>query len=118
MKTGVALQWILISLFTPVVAETSANFTYFPAQGQVTITGHSNPVGDLVIPDMIEYLPVTRIGDEAFYGCAALTSIAIPDSVTHIGDAAFRGCTGLSSVTIPNSVTSFGYWTAFSGCTT
>ena len=58
---------------------------------------------------------VTSIGDDAFYGCTALTSVTIPDSVTSIGDYAFRNCSGLTSVTIPNSVTSIGRY-AFSWC--
>ena len=59
---------------------------------------------------------MTSIGDYAFYGCTALTSVTIPSSVTSIGKYAFSRCTALTSVTIPNSVTSIGEG-AFYGCT-
>ena len=47
---------------------------------------------------------MTTIGDFAFSGCTALTSITIPHNVTTIGDFAFRGCTALTSVTNLNPV--------------
>ena len=58
----------------------------------------------------------TEIENSAFYDCASLTSVTIPDSVTSIGDLAFYNCTGLTSVAIGNSVTSIGYQ-AFYNCT-
>lgn len=41
---------------------------------------------------------VTCIGNEAFYGCAGLTSITFPESVTNIGDGAFVKCSGIKEI--------------------
>lgn len=82
-------------------------------------TGDTNYVGDLAIPDSIEYngitFVVTSIGVDAFVGCSGLTSITIPSSITTIEESAFCYCSGLKSVTIPNSLTSIGGY-AFSSC--
>ena len=48
---------------------------------------------------------VTTIGDRAFNGYAALTSVTIGNSVTTIGHSAFAR-TGLTEISIPNSVMS------------
>ena len=58
----------------------------------------------------------TSIGNYAFNGCAALASVAFPDTLLTIGGRAFLNCTALTAVTIPASVTSVGEW-AFRGCT-
>ena len=43
---------------------------------------------------------VTEIGDSAFEGCKALTSINIPESVTYIGVGAFESCEALTSIIV------------------
>ena len=48
---------------------------------------------DVIIPSTYNGLPVTSIGDNAFYERRSLTSIVIPSSVTSIGEHAFDGCT-------------------------
>ena len=52
---------------------------------------------------------------EAFGGCTALETIALPEGLQSMGDSTFDGCTALTSITIPGSVTSIGN-SAFSGC--
>ena len=58
---------------------------------------------------------VTNIGDSAFAGCTALTSITIPKSVNSIDACAFMECTSLTNITIPYGVRNIGIG-AFSGC--
>ncbi len=65
----------------------------------------------ITIPDS-----VTSIGNKAFYECKGFTSITLPDGVTSIGESAFYGCNSLTSITIPDSVTSIGDDT-FRNCT-
>jgi hypothetical protein len=61
---------------------------------------------EVVIPSVINNLPVTGIMDKAF-SHKSITAVTIPDSVTAIGGFAFEYC-GLKRVIIPNSVTSIG----------
>lgn len=60
------------------------------------------PVDNLSIPsfamnDTLRY-SVTGIGYMAFFNCADLTSVSIPNSVTIIRDFAFQWYTGMTSV--------------------
>jgi hypothetical protein len=105
----------------------------------ITITGYNGPGGVVAIPDTINGLAVTSVGDSAFDECFGLTSIIIPDGVKSIefsafasctsltnvalpetmvdlGDESFIACLSLTSFTIPNSVTSIGN-SAFGSCT-
>lgn len=71
-----------------------------------TITKCESTVTIAVIPSEIDGEPVTAIGDNAFRGCDALTSVTIPDSVKVIKEHAFDDCSNLTDVAIPGSVTS------------
>ena len=59
---------------------------------------------------------ITGISSRAFYNCAALTEVVIPDSVTSIGDSAFAGCSNLQRVTLSANMTRIGSL-VFSDCT-
>ena len=55
----------------------------------VIITKYVGTDENVVIPTMINELPVIGMGYEAFEDCKNLTSIKIPESVTYIEERAF-----------------------------
>lgn len=58
---------------------------------------------------------ITKIGNNAFAGCANLRQVTLPESLIEIGYEAFRDCQKLTELTIPQSVESIGRG-AFAGC--
>ena len=59
------------------------------------------------VPDNGATLNVVEIAEEAFYRCAGLTEVKIPNSVASIVGSAFAS-TGLTTITIPGGVTTIG----------
>lgn len=55
-------------------------------------------LSDIVIPEKINDLPVTAIGNSAFANKKTISSVTIPDSVTTIGTSAFLGCNSMETV--------------------
>ena len=68
----------------------------------------------VVIPDMIDGLPVKSIGSNAFRWCT-IKSIEISKKVQSIGERAFDDCSNLESIVIPYGVKSINSGT-FAGC--
>lgn len=102
-------------------AQTVLGFSYTSDSTSVTITSYSGAPSALVIPAVIEGLPVkaiTGLGSpiSAAPPRSSVTSITIPEGVTTISSAALRNFKLLTSITIPDSVTSLEPG-ALSGCT-
>ena len=103
----------------------ATNWTWTSDGNEVTLTGYSGP-NAVVIPDMLNGLPVTGFGgifngnmditsvggganvkevdNSAFFGCWALNSVSLP-ACTTVGDSAFRDCMALNSVSLPACTT-------------
>ena len=63
------------------------------------------------VPASLKYVTVTgteAIPDNAFYGCAGIAGIALPENLKTIGSFAFGDCSSLASLVIPDSVSSMG----------
>ena len=113
--TRQVILWASLALLAlPAVVQ--AQFILSTNNEQITIMGYTGSGGVVSIPDTINGLPVTSIGDSAFFDCSRLTSVTISSSVTNIGFMAFSGCASLTNATIPNSVTRINA-KAFGGCT-
>ena len=95
-------------------AATQSQFNYTNDNGRITITKYTGPGGTVIIPETIDGLPVTRIGDSAFYESTGLDAVVIPNSVTNIGYSAFSGCTSLHDIVVPDNVITIEEWAFFS----
>ena len=69
----------------------------------------------VIIPDMVENMPVTRIKADAFEK-SHITELVLPDSIKYIEPFAFRNCNELTKVNIPQNVEFIGC-NAFESCT-
>ena len=112
MKKSIALlaAFVIASTHQTLLGD----WAYSVSDNQATITSYSGDGGEVVIPAVMNEIPVVKIG--SFGKNTSVTSVTIGNSVTSIGDGAFAYCTSLTSVTIGNSVTSIGR-NAFNGCT-
>jgi hypothetical protein len=88
---------LLLALPAAVQAE---DYNYTTNNGTITVTKYTGPGGAVTIPGTINGLPVTSIGDGAFYGCTSLASVTIGNSVTSLGEAPFSYCISLTAITV------------------
>ena len=82
---------------------------------QYTVTGYEGEQTSLSIESEIDGLPVTAIGERAFYKCKSLTEVTIANSITDVEGYAFAYCESLTAIVIPDNVTMIGEY-AFAYC--
>ena len=94
--------------------ESEPDFEYIKENGGITITKYNGTQTNVRIPQNLEQLPVLKIGESAFAD-TKVKSVTLPSSCTEIEWFAFYGCYALSTVYIPESVSVIGYG-AFDSC--
>ena len=93
-----------ITVFATKQTDPLEYLNYVLIDGEIRITDCDTSIsGELIIPEIIDGFPVTRIGRWAFSNCDTLTSIVIPNSITSISYHAFDGCAGLTSIKVSNN---------------
>lgn len=78
----------------------SASFTV-DEKGVLTAAEAS---GDVVIPERVNGVTVTQIGQRVFEKNQEITSVSLPDTVQLVGYAAFNGCKNLKTVDLGEGV--------------
>lgn len=63
---------------------------------------------ELTIPNSLNGVCITSIGDRAFAYCESLSSVIIPEGVANIGRLAFFACDSLTTITLPDTLISIG----------
>ena len=83
--------------------------------GTMMIMGYSGNEETVTVPDEIDGVPVTVIGEGAFAKNQTVKHVILPDSVTTIQREAFASCSNLILVKIPQNLQEIGDY-AFSDC--
>ena len=85
-------------LVSGIAAETGFTFVLNDQGDGYILTGYTGSQSAVTVPSSYMGKPVTAIGQGAFQGNTAITSVALPNTVTRIGAAGFKGCTSLADI--------------------
>lgn len=87
------------NLYAYYLEETKVNhFDYSLNNTSATIIKGKNLSNEVVVPEFINNLPVTKIDDNAFLNCEGITKITLPVSIEELGSSCFKGCTSLIEI--------------------
>ena len=103
--------WVLDDTCTLTITGSGAIFSYYDWDNDdAPWYEHRNAIVKVVVDEGI-----THIGYRAFYNCANLTAVELPDTLISIGGGAFSQC-GLTEINLPEGLKSIE-GSAFYGCT-
>ncbi len=86
---------------------TQGDFTYTVNNGIAILKKYTGMSNSVSIPSTLGGYTVERIGANAFYNCAVVTNVNIPDTVKYIENGAFEK-SGLTSLILPKNLQYMG----------
>ena len=103
LSRAIIAVFLFMAAVLPSQAGQTGDFIYSVIYNEIYIQEYTGTGGAVTvsIDNKDRWMPVTSIGDRAFYDCTGLTSVTIPNSVRSIGSSAFSNCTGLTDVKMP-----------------
>ncbi len=72
-----------------------------------TLLSYNGADAHFTIPNKVNDVPISRVGDGALYGCASLRALHIPGRIRQIGQQAFYGCPKLETVYLEGELPDF-----------
>jgi hypothetical protein len=105
MKIGFVCIFLVLGL--PMVGRAQYLFTT-NVDGTLNVSQYTGSGGAVTVPDTSGGLPITSVGNDAFFRVFGLTSLTLGTNIVSIGTNAVFQCFDLASVAIPASVTNIG----------
>jgi hypothetical protein len=108
-KIACVAKFFLILLFLSPLVMAQAQYIFTTnSDGSLNIEQYTGPGGAVTIPNTTNGLPITSIGDIAFFNIPTLASVTVGTNVGTIGDQAFS-YSSLTSIALPASVTNISF---------
>jgi len=82
--------------------------TYEVREDNICIKSCKVILGRVIIPSLIDGLPVKTIDKKAFLSCKSLKEVWLPEGLAKLGDWAFAYCSGLETIYLPRRNLSVG----------
>ncbi len=90
------------------------NITQVELKGDIETIGHSSFSNCIRLKDVVfSATSLSEIGNNAFMGNSAITTIAYPQSLTKIGEYAYANCIKLRELTFGSHITNIGNYAYF-----
>lgn len=103
-----AKLWLLLLFLAPLLMA-QAQFTFTTNNdGSLNLAQYTGLGGAVIIPNTTNGLPITSIGDAAFFENTTLTSVMVGTNVASIADQAFS-YSSMTTITLPASVTNIAF---------
>jgi BspA type Leucine rich repeat region (6 copies) len=104
-----AAKFLLILLFLSPLVMAQAQYTFSTnSDGSLNIEQYTGPGGAIVIPNTTNGLPITSIGNLAFFNISTLAGVMVGTNVGSIGDQAFSD-SSVTSIALSASVTNISF---------
>lgn len=117
LNSGAFSQYALTAYADDESYEEGSNDTFYYQKysDRIVISGLKSEPSELVIPESIDGLPVTKIQMYSF-NYLSIKSVTFPDSLKEIDSYSFTDCTNLTEVTLPKNIERLGFH-VFENCT-
>ena len=105
----VLLLGITVSVHAEEPEKTAGDYGYrLQSDGTAVITAWTGTGDTVVIPEKVDGITVTVIGNDVFYNNNTIVKVVMPDTVTGINDHAFYGCRNLEEIVFSQNLERVG----------